>query len=89
MREAPAILGAFPRRSADHSMSVIYVAGARSGAGATTVACGLAALRRAGGRGAALVKPLSLIDESGDADPAFFASLGGLAATDEKLICTK
>ncbi len=65
-------------------MSVIYVAGARSGAGATTVACGLAALRRAEGRGAALVKPLSLSGgngESGDADPAFFASLGGLAAT--------
>lgn len=65
-------------------MSVIYVAGARSGAGATTVACGLAALRRTGGRGAALVKPLSLSGgngESGDADPAFFASLGGLAAT--------
>lgn len=65
-------------------MSVIYVAGARSGAGATTVACGLAALRRAGGRGAALVKPLSLSGgngASGDADPAFFASLGGSAAT--------
>ena len=62
-------------------MSVIYVAGARSGAGATTVACGLAALRRTVGRGAALVKPLSLSDESSDADPAFFASLGGSAAT--------
>lgn len=65
-------------------MSVIYVAGARSGAGATTVACGLATLRRADGRGAALVKPLSLSGgngESGVGDPAFFASLGGLAAT--------
>lgn len=65
-------------------MSVIYVAGARSGAGATMVACGLAALRRAGGRGAALVKPLSLSGGDGDGgggDPAFFASLGGSAAT--------
>ena len=65
-------------------MSVIYVAGARSGAGATTVGCGLAALRQAEGRGAALVKPLSLSGgngASGDGDPAFFASLGGLAAS--------
>ena len=101
-------------------MSVIYVAGARSGAGATTVACGLAALRRAGGRRAALVKPLSMSggygggdasgcnsesggyggsiggngasgggyggsngggDGSSGGDPAFFASLGGSAAT--------
>ena len=59
-------------------MSVVYVAGSRSGAGATAVACGLAALRRAGGRSAALVKPLSA---SGDADPAFYGVLGGSAAT--------
>ena len=83
-------------------MSVIYVAGARSGAGATTVACGLAALRRSAGRRAALVKPLSMsggygggdggIESGGNGtddgggngasgDLAFFASLGGAAAT--------
>ena len=67
-------------------MSVIYVAGARSGAGATTVACGLAALRRAAGRRTALVKPLSMSGGYGGGnasggDPAFFMSLGGSAAT--------
>ena len=59
-------------------MSVVYVAGSRSGAGATAIACGLAALRRADGRSVALVKPLSA---PGDADPAFFGALGGAAAT--------
>lgn len=59
-------------------MSVVYVAGSRSGAGATAIACGLAALRRAAGRKAALVKPLSA---PGDADPAFFGALGGSPAT--------
>lgn len=59
-------------------MSVVYVAGSRSGAGATAIACGLAALRRADGRKVALVKPLSA---PGDADPAFFGDLGGSAAT--------
>lgn len=59
-------------------MSVVYVAGSRSGAGATAIACGLAALHRADGRSVALVKPLSA---PGDADPAFFGALGGSAAT--------
>ena len=59
-------------------MSVVYVAGSRSGAGTTAIACGVAALRRADGRKVALVKPLSA---PGDADPAFFGTLGGSAAT--------
>ena len=59
-------------------MSVVFVAGSRSGAGATAIACGLASLRRAAGRKAALVKPLSA---PGDADPAFFGALGGSPAT--------
>ncbi len=59
-------------------MSVVFVAGSRSGAGATAIACGLAALRRAAGRKAALVKPLSA---PGDADPSFFSDLGGSPST--------
>ena len=59
-------------------MSVVYVAGSRSGAGATAIACGLAALRRDARRSVSLVKPLSA---PGDADPAFFETLGGSAAT--------
>lgn len=59
-------------------MSVVYVAGSRSGAGATAIACGLAALRRDARRSVALVKPLSA---PGDADPALFETLGGSAAT--------
>ena len=60
-------------------MSVVFVAGSRSGAGATAIACGVAALRRAaGGRNAALVKPLSA---PSDADPAFYGALGGSPAT--------
>ncbi len=59
-------------------MSVVQIAGARSGAGATTVACGLASLLRSQGKRVTLMKPLS---PPGDADPAFLASLGGSAAT--------
>ena len=59
-------------------MSVVQIAGARPGAGATTVACGLALLLRSEGRRVTLVKPLS---PPGDADPAFLASLGGSAET--------
>ena len=59
-------------------MSVVQIAGARPGAGATTVACGLAALLRSQGKRVTLVKPLSA---AGDADPAFLASLGGSAET--------
>ena len=60
------------------SMGVVQIAGFRPGAGATTVACGLASLLRSQGRRVALVKPLS---SPGDADPAFLASLGGSAET--------
>ena len=59
-------------------MSVVQIAGARPGAGATTVACGLALLLRSQGKRVTLVKPLS---PPGDADPAFLASLGGSAET--------
>ena len=59
-------------------MSVVQIVGAQAGAGATTVACGLAALLRAQGKSVTLVKPLSHPD---DADPAFLASLGGSAET--------
>ena len=59
-------------------MSVVQIAGARPGAGATTVACGLAAVLRSQGKRVTLVKPLSA---AGDADPAFLASLGGSAET--------
>ena len=59
-------------------MSVVQIAGARPGAGATTVACGLASLLRSQGKRVTLVKPLSSV---GDADPAFLASLGGSAET--------
>ncbi|MYA50232.1 MAG: hypothetical protein F4045_00245 [Chloroflexi bacterium] len=59
-------------------MSVVQIAGARPGAGATTVACGLASLLRSQGKRVTLVKPLSA---PGDADPAFLASLGGSAET--------
>ena len=59
-------------------MSVVQIAGSRRGAGATTVACGLASLLRSQGRSVALVKPLS---PPGDADPAFLASLGGSGET--------
>ena len=61
-------------------MSVVQIAGARSGAGATTVACGLATVLRSQGKRVTLVKPLSA---AGDADPAFLASLGGSAETVE------
>lgn len=59
-------------------MSVVQIAGARPGAGATTVACGIASLLRSQGKRVTLVKPLSSV---GDADPAFLASLGGSAET--------
>ena len=59
-------------------MSVVQIAGVRPGAGATTVACGLAAVLRSQGKRVTLVKPLSAV---GDADPAFLASLGGSAET--------
>jgi len=59
-------------------MSVVQIAGPGPGAGATTVACGLASLLRSQGKRVTLVKPLS---PSGDADPAFLASLGGSAET--------
>ena len=59
-------------------MSVVQIAGARPGAGATTVACGLASVLRSEGKRVTLVKPLSAV---GDADPAFLASLGGSAET--------
>lgn len=61
-------------------MSVVQIVGAGPGAGATTVACGLALLLRSQGKRVTLVKPLS---PPGDADPAFLASLGGLAETVE------
>lgn len=61
-------------------MSVVQIAGAGPGAGATTVACGLALLLRSEGKRVTLVKPLS---SPGDADPAFLASLGGSAETVE------
>ena len=61
-------------------MSVVQIAGTRPGAGATTVACGLAAVLRSQGKRVTLVKPLSA---AGDADPAFLASLGGSAETVE------
>ncbi len=61
-------------------MSVVQVVGAGPGAGATTVACGLASLLRSQGKRVTLVKPLS---RPGDADPAFLASLGGSAETVE------
>ena len=59
-------------------MSVVQIVGAGPGAGATTVACGLASLLRSQGKSVTLVKPLS---PPGDADPAFLASLGGSAET--------
>ena len=60
-------------------MSVVQIAGAAPGAGATTVACGLASLLRSQGKRVTLVKPLS---SACDADPAFLASLpGGSAET--------
>ena len=59
-------------------MSVVQIAGAQAGAGATTVACGLASLLRSQGKRVTLVKPLSA---PGDADPVFLASLGGSAET--------
>ena len=61
-------------------MSVVQIVGAGPGAGATTVACGLASLLRSQGKRVTLVKPLS---PAGDADPAFLASLGGSAETVE------
>ena len=59
-------------------MSVVQIVGSDPGAGATTVACGLASLLRSQGKGVTLLKPLS---PPGDADPAFLATLGGSAET--------
>jgi len=66
------------RRRERKRMSVVQIAGSRPGAGATTVACGLASLLRSHGKRVTLVKPLS---SPGDADPAFLASLGGSEET--------
>ena len=57
-------------------MGVLYVAGAKPGAGATAAAAGLAALWRRAGHSVAAFKPAALLADAADGDAALLASPG-------------